>query len=231
MALNAADAWQQGGRGDRPIRAARADRALAAQRPPRPRSAVPARGRSADHPRERRADYSDDDAQAYSRPPVPRRTSGTARSSGREYPSPRREPRGGAERRGRRTAPPQETGNKLRGFLAVLGVFLITLAAAGIESFVSTGLGIITQIGLVASSVAAAWLVRRHDLFSVIVCPPLVFTAVAAVNMVAAPSVHFTGIKAFGLLALTLLVRAFPTMAIATGAATVVGLVRLAQRR
>jgi hypothetical protein len=96
---------------------------------------------------------------------------------------------------------------------------------------VATGLGMITLVALVVSTTAAAFLVRRRDLVSVVVSPPLVFTAVAAVNVIAAPSVHLSGVKAFGLLMITLLVQGFPSMAVATGAVVVVGLIRLATRR
>jgi len=99
-----------------------------------------------------------------------------------------------------------------------------------VESFVATGLGTMTTVALIASA-AAAILVRRRDLLSVLICPPLVFTAVAFVNMLAAPSVHLSGIKAFGLLVVTTLVQNFPALAIATGVGLVIGVIRLAARR
>jgi predicted transporter len=100
-----------------------------------------------------------------------------------------------------------------------------------VESFIATGLGIMTTIALAASTAVAALIVRRRDLLSVMVCPPIVFTAVAVVNMVAAPSVHISGVKAFGLLMVTTLVQNFPAMGIATGLGLVIGLIRLAARR
>jgi hypothetical protein len=251
MAVNAADAWQQSGaRADRPYRAAPRERAMASERPERParpRSSVPPRrssDRAAERPRERsRADYYDE-APQYSRPPVPRRPEQSRpvprdldRAPERERPARRpveRRPveRPDTERPARRPAPAVETGGgKLRGLLAVLAVFLVTLAAAGVESFIATGLGIMTTIALAASTAVAALLVRRRDLLSVVVCPPIVFTAVAVVNMVAAPSVHISGVKAFGLLMITTLVQNFPAMGIATGIALVIGLIRLAARR
>ena len=246
MAVNAADAWQHSGsRADRPYRPAPRERAMAAERPARPRSSVPPRrtsDRAAERPRERsRADYYDE-APQYSRPPVPRRPEHSRpvpRDSDRAPERSARRPverrpveRPGSERPARRPAPAVETGGgKLRGLLAVLAVFLVTLAAAGVESFLATGLGIMTTIALAASTAVAALVVRRRDLLSVVVCPPIVFTAVAVVNLVAAPSVHISGIKAFGLLTITTLVQNFPAMGIATGIALVVGLVRLAARR
>ncbi len=115
---------------------------------------------------------------------------------------------------------------RLRGIVAVIGVFLVTLAGAGADSFVGTGLGLITLVCLVASTVLATLLVRRRDLLSVVVAPPLVFVAVAAANIGLAPSAHFTLPTVA-----TLLVRGFPSMAIATGAAIVLALFRLAARR
>jgi len=123
-------------------------------------------------------------------------------------------------------APVETSGGRLRGALAVLGVFLITLAGAGADSFVGIGLGMITLVCLVASTVFATLLVRRRDLISVVVAPPLVFVAVAAVNIGLAPSAQFS----LPTIA-TLLVRGFPTMAIATGVAIVLALFRLVARR
>ena len=87
-------------------------------------------------------------------------------------------------------------------------------------------LGLITLVCLVASTVFATLLVRRRDLISVVVAPPLVFVAVAAVNIGLAPSAQFS----LPTIA-TLLVRGFPTMAIATGVAIVLALFRLVARR
>jgi hypothetical protein len=123
-------------------------------------------------------------------------------------------------------APAQAGGGRLRGVAAVIGVFLVTLAGAGIDSFVGIGLGLITLVALVASTVVATLLVRRRDLLSVVVSPPLVFVAVAATNIALAPSAHFNLATVA-----TLLVRGFPTMAIGTGAAVVLGLFRLIARR
>ena len=57
---------------------------------------------------------------------------------------------------GRRTrqAAPVETGSgRLRGVVAVIGIFLITLAGAGADSFVGIGLGMITLVCLVVTTV------------------------------------------------------------------------------
>jgi hypothetical protein len=110
--------------------------------------------------------------------------------------------------------------------VAVAAVFVVTLVVAGAESFLGVGLGTITLVTLVLTTVLAALLVRRRDLVSVIVSPPLVFVAVAVVDVIAAPSATLN----LATLA-TLLIRGFPAMAIATGAALVIGLIRMAARR
>jgi hypothetical protein len=129
-----------------------------------------------------------------------------------------------ARGRGADLAEPQ--GRKIRGAVAVLGVFLVTLAGAGIDSFIGVGLGVVTLIALAASTVVATLVVRRSDLVTLVVAPPLVFLGVAAVNIALAPSASFnlTTIA-------TLLIRGFPTMAIATVAAIVLALIRWAARR
>jgi hypothetical protein len=127
-----------------------------------------------------------------------------------------------------RTAPAAETGGgRVRGIVTVVAIFLVTLAGAAVDSlFMGMGLGLITLGCLVGSTVLGAALVRRRDLLSVVVAPPLVFVAVACANIALAPSASFN----LPTMA-TLLVRGFPTMAIATGAAFVIALVRWAARR
>lgn len=121
---------------------------------------------------------------------------------------------------------PADARGGLRGAVAVLAMFLVTLAGAGIDSFVGIGLGLVTLGTLVTVTAIATWTVRRRDLVSVLIAPPLVFVAVAGLNIALAPSAHFN----LPTIA-TLLVRGFPTMAIATALALVLALVRLAARR
>jgi hypothetical protein len=125
-----------------------------------------------------------------------------------------------------RTRSAPTSGPRLGGTLAVLGIFLLTLAAAAADSYIGQGLGTITLVALTASSVAATLLVRRRDLLSVLVAPPLVFVAVAIANIGLAPSATLN----LPTLA-TLLVRGFPAMGIATAAALVVSVYRLISRR
>jgi hypothetical protein len=110
--------------------------------------------------------------------------------------------------------------------VAVLGMFALTLAAAAADSYIGVGLGTITLIALLLGSVVAALVVRRSDLLSVVVAPPLVFVAVALVNIALAPSAMFS----LPTLA-TLLIRGFPAMGLAFGATLVISLGRLIARR
>ena len=234
---SAADAWQQTGM--------RSDRAAA--RSPRPQRGMPAQQRSAVPPRPSAADRAGriapsprdagryGEADGYSRPPLLRPSSERNRSQSRpaerdrsvqRRPSARPAGDEHAARAASRTAPEPATGSRLRGAIAVAAVFVVTLAAAALDSFFGEGLGMLTLVALVALSSAATWLVRRRDLLSVVVSPPLVFVAVAAVNVGLAPSASFT----LPTIA-TLLIQGFPTMAVATGAAVVVGLLRWAARR
>jgi hypothetical protein len=105
-------------------------------------------------------------------------------------------------------------------------MFLVTLAAAAADSYIGVGLGMVTLVALLASSVAACLLVRRRDLLSVVVAPPLVFFGVAVVNIALAPSATFS----LPTIA-TLLIRGFPAMALAVGVSLVLYLVRLASKR
>ncbi|WP_139306769.1 DUF6542 domain-containing protein [Modestobacter sp. DSM 44400] len=117
-------------------------------------------------------------------------------------------------------------GPRTRGAIAVFGMFAVTLLAAAADSYIGVGLGTITLLALFASSVAAALLVRRRDLLSVVVAPPLVFVGVALVNIVLAPSATLS----LTTLA-TLLIRGFPAMGLGVGAALVVAVGRLVARR
>ncbi len=231
-----ADAWRQsGGSPDRSFPAARMPRADRAMNPDRGarsgRPAVPPRGRPADGLRPAADGRPVPPRREPVRPPRPAdRPPAGARPAGSR---PSAAARSGAARpvdaraaRGRTEARSTSGGGTVRGAVAVLGVFLVTLAGAGIDSFVGVGLGTITLGALLASTTVATLVVRRSDLVSVMVSPPLVFIAVAAVNIGMAPSATFNLPTAA-----TLLIRGFPTMAMATGVALVLGLGRLIARR
>ncbi len=225
-----ADAWRQGGgspdRSFHGSRMPREERAMDPDRSARPgRPPVPPRGRPADRLR------SDIDR---GRPVPPRRESlRPDRGPADDVRRPGARPAGArpvdarpAGARARADATPVTGGGRVRGAVAVLGMFLVTLVGAGIDSFVGVGLGMITLAALLASTTVATLVVRRRDMFSVVASPPLVFIAVAALNIALAPSALFT----LPTIA-TLLIRGFPTMAMATGVALVIAIGRLLARR
>ncbi len=113
-----------------------------------------------------------------------------------------------------------------RGSVVVLGMFLVTLAAAAADSYVGVGLGMVTLVALLVSSVAACLLVRRRDLLTVVVAPPLVFLGVALVNIALAPSATFSLPTVA-----TLLIRGFPAMGLAVGVSFVLFIGRLLAKR
>jgi len=225
-----ADAWRQGGgspdRSFHGSRMPREERAMNPDRSARPgRPPVPPRGRPADRLR------SDVDR---GRPVPPRRDSlrpdrgpvDDARRPGARPAGARPVGARPAGARARSDARPVTGGGRVRGSVAVLGMFLVTLVGAGIDSFVGVGLGMITLAALLASTTVAMLVVRRRDMFSVVAAPPLVFIAVAALNIALAPSALFNLPTAA-----TLLIRGFPTMAMAAGVAVVVAVGRLIARR
>jgi hypothetical protein len=248
MSTAHADAWHESGiRAERPAPRRTAPPPLpplpeiaGRARPVRP-VAAEARGRSPEHgsperrrPSDRRAERARDDLPrsrptAARRPADPQRERGPARDD-RRAGDDARPGRPGADRAGSRRPPvgerpaPQQ-GSRLRGSVAVLGVFLTTLAGGAVDSFLGSGLGMVTLVALVASTAIATLLVRRRDLFTVVLSPPLVFVAVTGVN-IALGSANLT----LATIA-TLLIRGFPTMAVATGAAIVLAVVRLVTRR
>ena len=119
-----------------------------------------------------------------------------------------------------------DAGPHLRGSTVVLGMFGLTLAAAAIDSYLGTGLGMITLVALLLSTVVACLRVRRRDLLSVVVAPPLVFLGVALANIALAPSATFS----LPTIA-TLLIRGFPAMGLAVAVSFVLFLGRLIARR
>jgi hypothetical protein len=146
------------------------------------------------------------------------------RRRGARTPEPRSTPRRPTGRGA--TAQVPESGSGLRGAVAVLAVFLVTLAGAALESWIGAGLGLATLGTLAVASAVATLAVRRGDLLTTVVAPPLVYIAVAVLNTALDPS------AALNLASVaTLLIRGFPAMVVATAAAAVVALIRWAARR
>jgi hypothetical protein len=146
------------------------------------------------------------------------------RRRGARAPEPRSTPRRPAGRGATAQAP--ESGSGLRGAVAVLAVFLVTLAGAALESWIGAGLGLATLGTLAVASAVATVAVRRADLLTTVVAPPLVYIAVAVLNTALAPSATLNLASVA-----TLLIRGFPAMVVATAAAAVVALIRWAARR
>ncbi|MGY1824524.1 DUF6542 domain-containing protein [Geodermatophilus sp. SYSU D00079] len=243
-----ADTWRESGmrsgpRAPRPEAAEYVSRIPRPPVPPRARPAGPLR--STDIPPlpehlarlERRR--SDDDRAGSTRPPVPHRSAavppvdrgrqGRPRSPERaeqEQHDPRRRAPRAAEPRptGRVAADLPERGSRLRGWAAALAVFVVTLLGALADSYLSAGLGIITLGTLTVAAALGTLLVRRRDLTTMVVAPPLVFVAAALTATAVFGSLNLAGLA-------TLLIRGFPSMAVATGVALVLALVRWAARR
>jgi len=90
-------------------------------------------------------------------------------------------------------------------------IFVVTLALATAESMLGIGLRLITLAALAGSTLLAGLWVRRSDIATIVVAPPLVFAAVASLEIVLAPTLALTP-TVLG----SILVRGFPTMAVAT---------------
>ncbi len=244
MTTARADSWHESGvRAQRPPVAPR-------RTPPPPLPPLPELGGSRGaRPVERRADRPGDGYRPdrshderlradlhRSAPPAPRRPvppaldPRAAARSGRpevdERLDPREHGRTGARRPSEAPRRQAAAEGRLRGAVAVACVFLVTLAGGAADSFLGSGLGMITLVALVGATAVATLTVRRRDMVSVVLSPPLVFVAVAGVNIALAPSATLSLPTVA-----TLLIRGFPTMAAATAAALVLALVRLGTRR
>lgn len=121
----------------------------------------------------------------------------------------------------------QPTGRlTLTGLGAVALIFAVTLAVATAESLLGIGLRSFTLAALAGSTLLAGLWVRRSDIATIVVAPPLVFALVAAGEIVLAPTLTFTPT-----VLASILVRGFPTMAVATAIALLVWGYRLARHR
>lgn len=221
--MRTADSWQKtGGRYERPPVAPRVSRPMPSDYPPpRERGYRPPPVPSGPVGYDRRADEMERSAD-YRR--------GSARDTSRPRPAdrqrPTRRPEAQDVRSERRPAAAPERGSRLRGIVAVLIVFFVTLAGAAVDSFIGIGLGAITLVALVGSTALATLLVRRRDVLSVVVAPPLVFVTVALADIAAAPSASLNLPTVA-----TLLIRGFPAMGIATGVALLLWIIRTAAGR
>ena len=123
----------------------------------------------------------------------------------------------------RRSGPPAAGGPALTGVGAVLLLAGIAAVAGVLDVLAGSSLRLIFACGLVLGALIAALFVRRRDGLMVVFAPPLVFVAASAVAVLLGRG------ESGGTLidlATSWLVFGFPAMAIATGVAAVVWLVR-----
>lgn len=114
----------------------------------------------------------------------------------------------------------------LTGLTAVGLVFVVTLAVAMLESLLGVGLRTLTLLALSGSTLLAGLMVRRHEVATVVVAPPLVFAFVAVLEIVLAPTLSLSPT-----VLASVLVRGFPAMGIATAIALVVCGYRIIRHR
>jgi hypothetical protein len=103
---------------------------------------------------------------------------------------------------------------------------VVTLAVATLESLLGVGLATLTLLALSGSTLLAGLMVRRHDVVTVVVAPPLVFAFVAVLEIVLAPTLSLSPT-----VLASILVRGFPAMGIATAIALVVCGYRIIRHR
>ncbi|CAN5304155.1 hypothetical protein BH24ACT9_BH24ACT9_13680 [soil metagenome] len=121
---------------------------------------------------------------------------------------------------------PARRGFVLTGLSAVAFIFVVTLGVATLESLLGIGLRTLTLLALSVSTLLAGLWVRRSDIVTIVVAPPLVFATVAALEIVLAPTLKFTPT-----VLASILVRGFPTMSIAAAIALLVCGYRLLKHR
>lgn len=122
----------------------------------------------------------------------------------------------------RRDDPPA-SGPALTGVGAVLLLAGIAAVAGVLDVLAGSSLRLIFACGLVLGALIASLLVRRRDLLMVVFAPPLVFVAASAVAVVLGRGENGGTLID---LATSWLVFGFPAMAIATGVAAAVWLIR-----
>lgn len=128
----------------------------------------------------------------------------------------------------RRYEAPASSGPALTGVGAVLLLAGIAAVAGVLDVLAGSSLRLIFACGLVLGAVIASLLVRRRDLLMVVFAPPLVFVAASAVAVLLGRGENGGTLID---LATSWLVFGFPAMAIATGAAAVVWLIRRSRAR
>lgn len=134
--------------------------------------------------------------------------------------------RGPGDQRASSSAPQRARRFTLTGLGAVAFIFVSTLAVATLESLLGIGLRNLTLIALAGSTLLAGLWLRRSDIATIVVAPPLVFALVATLEIGLAPTLTLTPT-----VLASLLVRGFPTMSIATAVAFLVCGYRIIKNR
>ena len=135
----------------------------------------------------------------------------------------------GRQLQGRPPASPAGAG---RGpSLTGVGALLVLLGVAGVAGVLDVLFGdalrLVFAAGLVLGSLVAALLVRRREVLVVVFAPPLVYLGASLIAVLLGRGEGGGGIID---LAASWLVYGFPAMAMATGVAAVVALLRHARR-
>ncbi len=105
------------------------------------------------------------------------------------------------------------------GPVAVAFALIVAGIGGAIDIATGTGLRLTFACTLIGASVVAALLVRRRDVWWVVFAPPLICVAIALI------SIPLTSHGLIGLAA-DYLTHGFPPIAIATGAAAVIAIIR-----
>lgn len=105
-------------------------------------------------------------------------------------------------------------------------MFVATAVGIVVDVLTGPGIGIATTITLTVGTLLAALLVRRRDLRTVVIAPPLILAVLAVVGLAVLPDLTFSlaGVGVW-------LVYGFPAMATATLGAALVAALRLINGR
>jgi hypothetical protein len=125
----------------------------------------------------------------------------------------------------------QRSGITLTGVGAIALAFVISLVGGGIDLMTGSGLRRVFAIALVIGAVVAAALVRQKDLYAVAVSPPLIYIVISFLAAIPHASESFSSKTKLASLLANWLVYGFPEMALATGLAAGIAIIRVLVNR